>query len=110
DQPLVRIDPTRFVSAYREGAQNALGLRAKVARLSAEVNGTPFVMPPEVQKGNAVVARDESALYRAHRAELAAKAQILRQQLVQRESELKELQSRSERLAEQLVLVEREMG
>ena len=36
------------------------------------------------------------------------KKQVLREQLAQRVSELKELQSRSERLAEQLVLVERE--
>ncbi len=35
---------------------------------------------------------------------------VLRQQLAQRESELKELHSRAERLAEQLVLVEREVA
>src|SRR4051812_46394698 len=108
DQPLMRIDPTRFESAYREGAQGAAALKAKVARLSAEVNRSALSIPAEVQKLAPVVARDEAALYRARQAEQAAKSQVLRQQMNQRESELRELQSRSERLAEQLVLVPRE--
>lgn len=110
DQPLMRIDPTRFEAAYREGAQGSLVLRAKVARLSAEANRTAFSMPPDVQKGNPTVAQQETALYRSRQAELGTKTQVLRQQLAQRESELRELKSRAERLAEQLVLVEREVG
>lgn len=110
DQPLMRIDPTRFIAAYREGEQGALGLKAKIARLTAEVNRTGFSMPAAVQTGNPTVAQQETALYRARQAELSTKTQILRQQLAQRESELRELQSRSERLAEQLVLVEREFN
>ena len=110
DQPLMRIDPTRFVAAFREGEQGSLALKAKIARLSAEVNRTAFSMPADVQKGNPVVAQQESALYRARQVELGTRTQVLRQQLSQRESELRELQSRSERLAEQLVLVDREIG
>jgi adhesin transport system membrane fusion protein len=110
DQPLIRIDPTRFVAAFREGEQGALALKAKIARLKAEVHRTPFSMPAEVVQGNATIAQQETALYRARQAELATRAQVLRQQLVQRESELKELQSRGERLAEQLVLVDREIA
>jgi adhesin transport system membrane fusion protein len=109
DQPLMRIDPTRFVSAYREGEQGAFALKAKIARLTAEVNRTTLAMPADVQKGNRTVAQQENALYRARQAEQAAKSQIFKQQLSQRESELSELQSRAERLAEQLVLVEREV-
>jgi adhesin transport system membrane fusion protein len=109
DQPLMRIDPTRFVSAYREGEQGAFALKAKIARLTAEVNRTALAMPADVQKGNRTVAQQENALYRARQAEQAAKSQIFKQQLSQRESELSELQSRAERLAEQLVLVEREV-
>src|SRR5688572_1102136 len=36
--PLIRIDPTRFASALREGEQSAHALKAKIARLSAETN------------------------------------------------------------------------
>jgi adhesin transport system membrane fusion protein len=110
DQPLMRIDATRHIAAYREGEQGALGLKAKIARLAAEANRTAFSMPADVQKENPTVAQNETALYRARQTELATKTQVLRQQLAQRESELRELQSRTERLAEQLVLVERELG
>lgn len=107
--PLVRIDPTRFEAAYKEGEQSAVALRARLARLTAEAQRAPFRMPAEVAKGNPTVAERETALYRARQAELAAKVQVLRQQLAQRVSELKEIKSRAERLAEQLVLVEREV-
>src|SRR5688572_19251355 len=108
--PLMRIDPTRFEAAFREGEQGAHALKAKIARLSAEAHRTAFTMPAEVTKGSPTVAQQESSLYRARQAELATKTQVARQQLTQRESELKELKSRSERLAEQLVLVDREVS
>src|SRR6185436_10222553 len=52
----------------------------------------------------------EAALYRARQAELSSKTQVARQQLAQRDSELKELKSRSQRLAEQLKLVDQELA
>jgi adhesin transport system membrane fusion protein len=110
DQPLIRIDPTRFVAAYREGEQGALALKAKIARLAAEANRTTFSMPADVQKGIPTVAEREIALYRSRQAELSTRTQVLRQQAAQRESELRELQNRAERLAEQLTLVDREIG
>jgi len=67
-------------------------------------------MPPGVKKANPGLAEREASLYRARQSEMSAKAQVLRQQLAQRESELKELRSRAERLAEQLVLVDREVN
>jgi adhesin transport system membrane fusion protein len=108
DQPLMRIDPTRFIAAYREGEQGSLVLKARIARLTAETNRSALSMPADVQKGNPTVAQQEPALYRARQAEQATKTQVLTQQLTQRESELRELQSRASRLAEQLLLVERE--
>lgn len=108
DQPLMRIDPTRFIAAYREGEQGSLVLKAKIARLTAETNNSALSMPADVQKGNPAVSQQEPALYRARQAEMATKRQVLTEQLTQRESELRELQSRAGRLAEQLVLVERE--
>jgi adhesin transport system membrane fusion protein len=110
DDPLIRIDATRFEAAFREGEQGATALRAKIARLTAETNRAPFSMPADVQKRNPTVAQQETALYRTRQVELGTKSQVLRQQLAQRESELKELESRSERLAEQLVLADRELA
>jgi membrane fusion protein, adhesin transport system len=110
DQPLIRIDDTRFVSAYREGEQGTLALKAKIARLNAETRRTALVMPSEVAKGNQAIAERERALYQARQAEYGTRAQVLRQQLAQRASELEELRNRAQRLAEQVVLVERELA
>ena len=107
--PLIRIDPTRFEAAYKEGEQGTVALMARIARLSAEAQHGPFSMPAEVAKLNPTLAAREASLYRARQAEQGAKMQVLKQQLVQRESELKELQSRAQRLSEQLALVEREV-
>ena len=110
DQPLIRIDPTRFVAAQREGEQGTLALQAKISRLSAESNRTAFSMRGEVTKGNPLLAAGESRLYQARQAELTAKTEVLRQQITQRESELTELRTRGERLAEQLALLDREIA
>ena len=107
--PLIRIDPTRFEAAYKEGEQSSLALKARIARLTAEAQRGAFSMPADVRKGSPTQGERENALYRARQAELATKNQVLREQLAQRQSELKELKSRAERLAEQLVLVEREV-
>jgi adhesin transport system membrane fusion protein len=110
DQLLVRIDPTRFVAAQRETEQGAFALKAKVARLTAEANRSTLAMSPDVKQANPALAERETALHRSRQAELSAKTQVLQQQLAQRQSELTELQSRAERLAEQLVLVDRELA
>jgi len=110
DQVLMRIDPTRYVSAFREGEQGVLALKAKIARLAAEANGTRFEMPREVDRGTATIATHERSLYETRRRELAAKNEILQQQLVQRENELKELQTREERLRESVALIQKEIA
>ena len=110
DQVLIRIDPTRYVAAYREGEQGALALKARIARLDAEANGKRFVMPAEVTKGNPSLAEQERALYDTRQRDLAGKNEILRQQLAQRQSELTELQNRERGLTDSLGLIRREIA
>jgi membrane fusion protein, adhesin transport system len=110
DQILLRIDPMRFQAAFREGEQGAMALKARMARLIAEANGTRFEMPPEVTAGSAAIATHEKSLYDARQRDLAAKNDILRQQLVQRESELTELERREQRMQESLALIQREIS
>ncbi|MDH4191289.1 MAG: HlyD family type I secretion periplasmic adaptor subunit [Betaproteobacteria bacterium] len=110
DQPLIRIDPTRFVAAQREGEQGALALLAKTSRLAAETAGVPLAMSPEVAKGNAALAAREIHLFRARQAELRTKKSVLAEQLAQRDNELKELRARGVQLAEQLDLIDREVA
>jgi len=110
DQVLIRIDPTRYVAAYREGEQTALALKARIVRLEAEANGTRFAMPAEVSKGSPALAAHERSLFETRRRDLAGKNEILRQQLAQRQSELTELQNRERGLTESLALIRQEIA
>lgn len=109
NQVLFELDRVRFASAYREGQQGELGLRAKVARLSAEVQGTPLKMPADVIKSAPALAENESAVHRAKLADLAGKNAVLREQLAQRNQELVELQSKRKRSQEQSEILKREL-
>jgi len=108
DQVLFQLDRVRFASAYREGQQGELGLRAKVARLTAEVQGTPLQMPPEVLKSAKTLADNEVAVHRARLGDLAGKTAVLREQLAQRTQEVVELRSKRDRTLEQLEILQRE--
>lgn len=109
DQPLMRIDSTRYVSAFRESEQGSLSLQAKIARLAAETSGARLEFPAAVQKGAAAVAANERALHETRRRDQATKDEILRQQLAQRQGELVELRTREQRLRESMVLITKEL-
>ena len=109
-QVLFQLDRMRFASAYREGYQGELGLRAKVARLTAEVKGTALKMPEEVVKGARALADAETAVHRARLDDLASRNAVLREQATQRKQELTELRSRRERTREQLEILKKEIA
>lgn len=109
DEVLFQLDDVRFASAYREGRQGELGLRAKVARLGAEVQRSRPAMPPEVLKDAPELARNELAVYEARQRDLAGKNAVLQEQLLQRRQEVVELQSKRDRSQEQMELLRREI-
>jgi adhesin transport system membrane fusion protein len=90
--PLIKIDETRAVSSLRENKGQYLALLAKKARLEALATGRAFNPPAEVKNEAADVYQQEYALYNASRDELASTISIARDQMVQRERELAEVQ------------------
>ncbi len=110
DQVLFQLDNVRFASAYREGHQGELGLRARVARLTSEVQGAPLRMPAEVLKSAPALAENEIAVHRARLTDLAGRNAVLKEQLAQRSQELVELRSRRDRTSEQLEILTREIA
>ena len=110
NQVLFELDRVRFASAYREGRQGELGLRAKVARLTAEVQGNALKMPADVVTSAPALADNETAVHRARLADLAGKNAVLREQLAQRTQEVVELRSRRARTQEQLEILTREIA
>ena len=94
--PLILIDETRAVSSLRENQSQYFALLAKQARLKALADGTSFNPPVEVKKENPMIYEQEFALYNASKDEIASTVGIARDQLLQREKELIEVQSRKE--------------
>lgn len=94
--PLIKIDETRAASSLRENRGQYLALLAKQSRLKALAEGGAFSTPDEVQKETPQVYEQEYALYNTSREELDSTVNIARDQMVQREKELIEVQSKKE--------------
>ena len=62
EQILLRIDQTRFASSVRENRVQYTALVAKAARLKALSEGTPFVVPAEVEKEDPKTVEEERRL------------------------------------------------
>lgn len=95
-KPLIKIDETRAVSSLKENQGQYLALLAKEARLKALANGTSYNPPPQVQQEMPQAYEQEYALYNASREELNSSLNIARDQMVQREKELIEVQFKKE--------------
>ena len=109
DQPLLRIDDTRFAASSREGQAKDNALLARIARLGAEAGGTPFVAPRQVEKDDPKLIAQERSLYASRLRELQANQAVLQQQADQRRQELTEKRSRAEQLQQSRDLVVKEL-
>lgn len=71
DQPLVRIDDTRFSSSLDESRAQQIALQASVARLRAEVSGAGGIdFPDKLCADAAKVCEEQRSLFIARRAEV----------------------------------------
>jgi adhesin transport system membrane fusion protein len=94
--PLIRIDETRAVSSLRENQTQYLALLAKQSRLRALAEGGSFNPPKEVRLNAPQTYDQEYALYVSSKDEVQSTISIARDQMVQREKELIEVQFRKE--------------
>nr|WP_320135598.1 HlyD family type I secretion periplasmic adaptor subunit [uncultured Amphritea sp.] len=96
DDLLVRIDPTRFVASFEEGAVRMFALSAKIERLQALIDGTPYqphytqTLSPAQQQ----VAEQEQDYYQSSLDELQQRLLIAQKQHSQRLRELEEARAK----------------
>lgn len=107
---LMSIDPTRFLSTFRENRVEILSLTARAARLEALANNVPLVMPLELDEEAPRVALQEQQLYNSARNELAERKNIAFEQLNQRRQELNEAEARLVQLTRSLEITTRELS
>nr|WP_232344646.1 HlyD family type I secretion periplasmic adaptor subunit [Cupriavidus taiwanensis] len=110
DQPLMRIDDTRFTASYQEGRTKDDALVARIARLSAEADGTDFVAGAGGDGDTRRFVAEERSLFASRRHALEANLAVLRQQSEQRRQELTEKRSREQQLRQSHRLVAQELA
>jgi adhesin transport system membrane fusion protein len=109
-QLLLRIDETRATSGVRESAAQGFSLRARQARLRALAEGAAFKPPVGADAETKRIVEEERRLYEAKRNELETMLSINRQQLVQRQQELVEVQARRSAGQRSLELIQQELA
>ncbi|MHB8788774.1 MAG: HlyD family type I secretion periplasmic adaptor subunit [Desulfobulbaceae bacterium] len=110
DQLLLKIDDTRFSAPYQESRYRYLALKAKVARLKAETEGTDFVLPKEVADENPEIAERERDLFESRRKSFETEISILSEQAQQRKQELMELEARQKQLSRSFGMLSKELA
>lgn len=109
-QMLLRIDPTRFLSSFRENRAQFLSLQAKAARLQALTSTLPLTFSDDLQQEAPEIAAEESRLYQSALRELDEQLAIADTQLQQREEELNEARARLAQANRAFELASRELA
>ena len=94
-QVLVRLNQIEAASDLGANRARYLGLLASITRLQAEAEGKDSVdFPEEVVKGAPQSVTEELNAFRANRQQIQGQTNIFQQQLMQREQEVRELNTR----------------
>jgi adhesin transport system membrane fusion protein len=109
-QLLLRIDPTRATSAVRDNAAQGVALQARVARLKAIAQGTPFSPPTARDDDERALVDGERRLYESKVTELQQQVSIVRQQLEQRQHEAAEAEAKRGAAQRALELSQQELN
>jgi adhesin transport system membrane fusion protein len=86
-----------------------LSLKAKAARLLAEANEMAFEIPPVITEEKPGIGTREQELFESRKREFQSNIEILREQITQRDQELKELRSRLTELKRTNALIQKEL-
>ncbi len=105
NQILAVIDDKRYVGSVNENKAKDNALIAKIARLTAEVQGQSLSIPVKVSRENPDLARREFDLYQSRQSEYAANTSALRQQIDQRTQEIIEKRGRVKQITASLSLL-----
>lgn len=109
-QVLLRIDNVAAASSLRELRTKYLSLLSGVTRLEAEARGyDEIVFPDEIMSEAPVTAANERNLFDARRVQLDQQIQILRDQVVQKRQEIRELTAKIGQNQRALELAEQEL-
>jgi adhesin transport system membrane fusion protein len=107
-QILMKLDEKRFSSSLGESTVKHDALSAKMARLSAEANGTAFEPPADLVKSNPQVVEAERLLFVSRKRELESSVSILQSEAAQRSHEIEGMRAKVAKLEAGLQLANEE--
>lgn len=107
-QIIARLRDVAASSDYGSNEARYLGLKATIARLTAEAEGKMPDFPPEVMEKAPQAVAEEMNAYRANQDKINGQTIIMQQQKSQRSQELNELQIKSNDLNGQVALAREE--
>lgn len=108
-QLLLKIDDRRFAGPFQENRLKFHALKAKIARLKAETENTPFLVPAEVTAEYIELGEREKELFQSRKEELATKVAILHEQVKQKKHEIAELKAKKKQLTHSVNLIKQEL-
>lgn len=108
-QVLLLVDATVAKDKYAEGLLVYYRTQAQIARLKAQSEGKPYVVPEEVLKNAPEIAAKESTLFQEALNRIKNERQIATSELEQRQQEALQAKAHVEQLENRLSLAEEEM-
>lgn len=108
DQVLISIKDVRASSDQGEGMVKLAGLRARVARLTAESTGAAQMKLPDDVPTDSAAVQSEQASFAARQAKLNSEMSILREQAAQRQAELAEATGRQKSQSDEYALAQKQ--
>ncbi|MEM9360117.1 MAG: HlyD family type I secretion periplasmic adaptor subunit [Pseudomonadota bacterium] len=109
-QVLMRIDDTGFASRLGELRQKRWSMRAEIARLTAEANGKDSIQfDKELVNAAPRAIQSEKQAFAARKKQQAGEISVLRQQLLQRQQSLGELEANRRKFQATLRPIRREL-
>ncbi|WP_346799185.1 HlyD family type I secretion periplasmic adaptor subunit [Halomonas sp. Bachu 37] len=109
-QVLMSIDPTRFVSSFRENRAQALALEARAERLRALIADDLFSPSEELLAEAPGVVAQEREVYDSRREELQEQRNILEDRINQRQQELREAQAKLDAARRETGMAQQELN
>lgn len=109
NQPLIKIDNVGFKTRFQESKIRLFELKAKAARLKAQIDGKKISFGKVAKKEFSEIVKHEKSLFKSSMAQLKQKIDILNEQLKQRKNEILEAENKKDELSHRYKLINEEI-
>jgi membrane fusion protein, adhesin transport system len=106
---IINIDTTGAGSSFEERREKLIGLRAIVARLSAQAEGTELAIPDDILRDRPKLAHEQQALYHNRIREIEAALAAFDLQASQRRQEIIEVKAKIQNLTKSVQIAQNEI-